>query len=55
MSSSHHPQTDGSSDVMNRMLENYIRFYFGLTKNIGIRFSMQRSLCKTKNYQSIRE
>lgn len=27
MSSSRHPQTDGASEVMNRMVENYIRCY----------------------------
>lgn len=27
LSSSHHPQTDGSSEIMNRMIENYLRCY----------------------------
>jgi hypothetical protein len=27
MSTSLHPQIDGSSEIMNRMLENYLRFY----------------------------
>ena len=28
MSTSRHPQTDGSSEIMNRMVENYLRIYF---------------------------
>ena len=27
MSTSRHPQNDGSSEIMNRMVENYLRFY----------------------------
>ncbi len=28
MSSSEHPQTDNSSEIMNRMVENYLRCYW---------------------------
>ena len=27
MSSSHHPQTNGSSEIMNKMIENYLRCF----------------------------
>lgn len=33
MSSSRHPQTDGSSEIMNRMVENYIRCYCNYHQN----------------------
>lgn len=32
MPSSHHPQTDGLSEIMNRMVENYIRCYCALNQ-----------------------
>ena len=32
MSKSHHPQTDGLSEVMNRMVENFIRCYCALNQ-----------------------
>lgn len=33
MSSSRHPQTDGSSEIMNRMIENYLRCYCNFHQN----------------------
>lgn len=33
MSSTHHPQTDGSSEIMNRMVENYLRCYCSLRQD----------------------
>ena len=33
MSSSRHPQTDGSSEIMNRMVENYLRCYCNYHQN----------------------
>lgn len=33
MSSTHHPQTDGTSEIMNRLIENYIRCYCGYRQN----------------------
>ena len=33
MSSSRHPQTDGASDLMNRMIENYLRCYCSHNQN----------------------
>lgn len=33
MSTSRHPQTDGSSEIMNRMVENYIRCYCSYHQN----------------------
>lgn len=32
-SSTHHPQTDGSSEIMNRMVENYFRCYCSLRQD----------------------
>lgn len=33
MSSVHHPQTEGSSEIMNRVVENYIRCYCSLNQD----------------------
>ena len=33
ISTSYHPQTDGVSEIMNRMVENFLRFYCSLRKN----------------------
>ena len=33
MSSSRHPQTDGASEIMNRMIENYLRCYCSYHQN----------------------
>lgn len=33
MSSTHHPQTDGTSEIMNRMVENYLRCYCSLRQD----------------------
>lgn len=32
MSSSHHLQTEGSSEIRNRLIENYLRFYCSLNQ-----------------------
>ena len=47
MSTSHYPQTEGSSEIMNRMVENYIPCYCSYNQMIGTTYYMQRNLHTT--------
>lgn len=55
MSSSHHPQTEGTSEVMNRKVDYYQRVIAPITNMTGMIFFCQLSLSITPPLEIIYE